>query len=69
MEELTVAERISHYMNKYGMSNSDVVQRLGISTKSWQRYRSNPDLMRYGVIKKLCSLFNVNIETLLEGRS
>lgn len=68
MEELTIAERINHYMNKYGMKNEDVVRRLGISEKSWQRYRNDPDLMRYGVIKKLCVMFQVNIETLLEGR-
>lgn len=68
MDELTIAERIEHYMKKYGMNNDDVAKRLGIGRAAFFKYKKNPESMRYGVIKKMCELFHVRVETLLEGR-
>lgn len=68
MEELTIGERIDHYMKKYHMNNGDVAGRLGISKATLISYKNSPELMRYGTIKKLCRIFNIPVERLLEGR-
>lgn len=68
MEELTIAERINHYMKQYGMNNSDLAKRIGVGQRTLIRYKENPDNMTYGTIKQICKVLNISVERLLEGR-
>lgn len=68
MDELTIEERINHYMAKLGMTNGDVAIRLGVSKKHLIECKKDPERMRYREIKELCRIFNIPVERLLEGR-
>lgn len=68
MEELTFGERVNHFMCKLGMTNGDLAKRLGISERTLIACKKDPEIMRYGTIKKLCRIFNIPVERLLEGR-
>lgn len=68
MDELTVEERINHFLKKYKMRNSDLATRLGVSDKHLRDCKKNPDKLRYKEIRDICRIFNISVEKLLEGR-
>lgn len=68
MEELTIGERIDHYLRKYRMTNADLASRVGLSKKTLIKQKKDPRWMRYDTMLKICEVLNISLETLLFGR-
>lgn len=59
--------RVKVYLDRNNMTNLEVIKRLGISPRTWARYKRNPAGMPVGVLWRLAKILNMTSEEILEA--
>ena len=59
---------IDHERQRRGMTRNEFCTRIGISTRTWKNYETNPRPMPTGVIEDAANLMRLPMRELLNGR-
>lgn len=68
MDKLTFGERISHLERHFHMTDEDLARKIPLAKRTLQSYKNDPANMPYWVIQRLCKVFSVSVEYLMEGK-
>jgi len=67
MKEGTFASRLKLLRKKFGLSQDEIAAKLEISAHAYLNYEKGMVQPKIGILQKLRSLFNVNVNWLLDG--
>lgn len=59
---------IDHERQRRGMTRKEFCTRIGISTKTWKNYETNPRPMPTGIIEDAANLMLIPMGELVRGR-
>lgn len=63
------SENLKMFMERAGMSNTDLANRVGVSEVAVSRWRSGERNPRAGIVEMLCSIFNCSYNDLMGPNS
>lgn len=63
----TFEAKTAFYLKRSGLTNTDMVSRLGISWPTWARYKKDPKRIPLGVFQDYAKLLQLSDEEIVEA--
>lgn len=63
------SENLKMFMDRYGISNTELAKRVGVSEVAVSRWKNGDRNPRAGIVEQLCSIFNCSYNDLMGPNS